>query len=226
MRTKRDSPKVLYKYLKREHALRWLSRGEVRIGVLSDYRKTEQYGAEVGDADEGTRVLWDAPDVVDSERPETISDVVRQCVAIRPGIHVKLEGLQFSHHQVSLDYYVLCFSTGFSEEAMRRMNPAYDAYVRIDNPVAFLNAVTTELYGFRIVSKLVACHWCVYRDRVIHVSDEASDVPMPLLKDPRYAYQKELRAAWEPRRRDVRPIARNVYSLEAARFCSPYLNCG
>lgn len=217
-------PQVLYKYLKREHALRWLSKGEVRIGVLSVYRDTERYGEEIGDPDEGTRVLWEAPDVVDSESPEP--SLAKQVLRIGPGRHIQFHGVRFEHRQLSPDYYVLCFSGEFSEEAMRKMNPAYDACVRIDNPRAFLHAVTAELHRFRISSKLVGAQWCVYRDREIHVSEEAAKVPVALIKDSRYAYQREVRAVWEPRRREVPLMARNVYSLAAARFCSPYYNCG
>jgi hypothetical protein len=221
------APKVLYKYLKREHARRWLSMGEVRIGVLSAYRETERFGAEIGDPDEGTRVLFDNS-TVDSERPETISEVVKNVVVgLGPGRHVKFEGIRFQNIHVHPDCYVLCLSTEFSEEAMRRMDPQYDACVRIDNASAFFAGITAELQRFEIVSDIVADHTCIYRDRNIDVHDEAAaEIPIFFLKDVRYAYQKEFRAVWKPRRADVAARARNVYSMFAAGECSPYFNCG
>jgi hypothetical protein len=213
----------LYKYLKREHARAWLTKGEIRIGTFSGFRKVEDLAEDIGDSEEGKRLLWQRPDIVDTSRPETMERIPKNAVVVSGGGRAVFHGTRFEDMRITVDYYMLSLSTEFSEEAMRKMDPEYDTCVRIDDPRSFFTELTRTLHRAGISSKLLGVEPCVYRDRTIHISDPDAKVSVQLLKDPRYAYQNEVRAIWEPRRREspsTTLTALNVLSPEAARFCS------
>lgn len=47
--------KILYKYLKKEHAHSLLSKGIIRLGTLYEYRNIEKHGSVIGDDTEGKK---------------------------------------------------------------------------------------------------------------------------------------------------------------------------
>ena len=47
--------------------------GQRRIGTLSDYRRIEEYGTKIGDADEGRKTTYSDDEIIDWNKPETVS---------------------------------------------------------------------------------------------------------------------------------------------------------
>ena len=64
---------ALYKYTERDFALTMVEIGQRRIGTLSDYRRIEEYGTKIGDADEGRKTTYSDDEIIDWNKPETVS---------------------------------------------------------------------------------------------------------------------------------------------------------
>ena len=97
----------------------------------------------------------------------------------------------------SSERFVYCVSDVFSVWLMRRFfaeqKKHYNACVKIENPKLFIEAITRSIQNrgkFHSVGK------CVYQRRSQDFSDKVSD-PV-FIKEQKYDYQMEVRAAWVP----------------------------
>ena len=193
----RPLPRPQYKYLKREHAESFLSDGLVRIGTLYDYRRAEAHGPAIGDEAEGTLTVY-SDDDVHWDRYEDAPEFYKQVLGGKAD-NIAIRGIEFQQRHVVTDVWMYCTSLAYSRAAMKAFE--CEVCIRINNPGRFFQTITRALNAD--ISQFL---WgrCVYEDRRIH--HRSTRRPHPgFLKDPAYAYQKELRAVWLPHEQPVTP---------------------
>ena len=205
-------PRPLFKYMRKEHALALLERGHIRIGTLYEYRNVERYGTAIGDTEEGVKNLhldgsgetWDA---------STIPEFARTFFNLGPGGAVTLQpGIRLDVPQQSPEYFLFCASSAFDKKAMQAFG--YDSCVVIEDPSRFFKALS---HTFRHKGSFEGVYECQYGPRSVPY-DRDDGMHPALIKDPAYAYQKEVRALWRPR--SSRPVPKVVESQKAAKWCS------
>jgi hypothetical protein len=196
-----------------------LERGSIRIGTLHEFRRVEEHGSEIGDREEGIVTACSADPIVDLQRPETVSPVVRQVLGI-PADAVPppfvFQDIEFRGRADSPDCWIYCTSRSFDEAAMKRMNR--DACVIINRPEEFFRALTTKLRTLGLVTGF-SLGPCIYTDRVQHYTTLPATHPA-LIKDHSHAYQNEARAIWFPRSLPIEHI--DISCPEATLLCTLY----
>src|SRR6187431_2613654 len=95
--------RVLYKYLRKEHAHLLMNRGKFRIGTLLDYRKTAEHGNAIGDSTEGRTSLYQDVDHV-TWTSDTQSDFSKSIVTVAPGAVSEFENCTFEQFTESPDF--------------------------------------------------------------------------------------------------------------------------
>lgn len=209
-----STPCPLYKYMKLEHAMGLVRKGILRIGTLYDFKNHEKYGPSVGDKDEGKRITY-SEDETDLSRPETVSPFLRKHIRAEEGKYWKLSNIRSQVTDKSQNYYIFSVSEEYSHDIMRRMG--YDSCVRIDEPEMFFGTIGGWLYKEgKFKEKGFIAARCVYEDRSQHYSKTNRPHPA-VLKDPRYSYQKEIRAIWTPSTSEIEPF--NIQCYQAREYC-------
>ena len=87
----------------------------------------------------------------------------------------------------------------------------YDACIKITNPRGFFTALTNKMTHR---AKWLTLDRCTYRPRII-IGDHDTGLEPSLIKEERYAYQKEVRAIWEAHDQDISPF---ILKAKKARF--------
>lgn len=205
---------TVYKYTHREHAEAMINEGKVRLGTLYDYRRQEHGGA-IGDTDEGIYKVFSDEDF-EYTGPSGASPFHRHF--IKGEGHARFQGIRFEHRRVTHNAYMFCCSSEFSESMMQkyRAEPGYDACVRINAPVRFFDEISKVL-GREITDWVVGN--CVYLKREFHHTQEPDTSP-GFVKDPLYAWQKEVRAVWIPKNPENIPAFLDLTCLGIRQFCS------
>lgn len=192
------STKRLYKYMRKEHARLLLDKGRLRIGTLYEYRNAELHGSAIGDREEGVKNLhldgtgqhWDAG---------SIPEFAQTFFKLGPEANLTLDGVRLVVPQQSCDYFLFCTSSILDAATMHKMG--YDACVVIEHPDRFFAAIS---HSFRHRGNFEGAYECHYGSRSIpHNQDNG--VHPALIKEPAYAYQKEVRALWRPIKTSLAP---------------------
>jgi hypothetical protein len=185
----------LYKYLLPVHALAMLERGQIRIGTLSEFRRSYDREGR-SDPGEGVRQLqgWfpDGPFTSNDDVPPFFRGLIEDPVR---GARIHVKNTLVLRTVRAPDGYVYCTSFEFEDEALYELG---GACVRIDKPRAFFEALTDAL-GDRVESPVV----------VQRVSYEPRNGPhdqvrlnvAPHFVKPQvwhFARQFEVRAFWRP----------------------------
>lgn len=212
-----DLNRPIYKYMKKRHAVAFFKEGLIRIGTLYDFRQEEKHGEEIGDKDEGTKTLTtDDYHVIDTSHPETIpawlgadfakafklQDGARLQIHARDGVHLRL---------TAPDQYVFCASHELDGALIR--NGEYECCVKISNPLGFFGALTQKL---KHKATWLGIGMCIYRPRLI-LGHEDIGLEPSLIKEERYAHQKEVRGIWEACSEEISPII--IKAKKARHFC-------
>ena len=187
-----------------------LENGSVRLGTLYDYRDLEKHGPEVGDENEGkvgvnSRVLsWDSsnPSLTPQHQDEFVQGnalVFKEGSSVRfpPGGTIAFGKENISMQNVDLRsersvQNMLVFSMTAEASAEHCARAGYDACYEISDVEAFLRCISEAVDTNFFEGSNV-----VYRDRELHY-DEAARRNPAFIKEPIYAYQKELRGIWGP----------------------------
>lgn len=190
-----DVPEPIYRHMESPYAVKLLEHGELRIGTLYNFRKEEDHGSQIGDAEEGRYRL-----LVDAARGSDLPTPLREKTAgVLDGAHVCNINLEAN----SEDCHVLCFSLSSDPSVTAGFN--YD--------------VSLEVVDFRMLSstvaQLLAEHYgqhcrvkaatCIYLPRESHYS-QFEDVDPTFVKPLEYRAQMEFRAAFCLANADVAPI--------------------
>jgi hypothetical protein len=202
----------LFKYCKRQH-FEWLQRsGSLRIGTLSEYRNTEQYGTQIGDADEGGFPISGTRRMpAGSSLPGGGVRFEGEATATMTGCYVWLP-----HDR---DRYLFCVSSVYDEDTHRRLKAdpqaQYDACYRINDPGPFFGSISRAIADR---AQLLGVCFVQYRDGVVDFASPLAYVPPELVKNrDGYAHLQEVRGVWRPLGPPVAPFPIDV--REARRFC-------
>lgn len=200
---------VLYKYMKREYANLLLTRGELRIGALYEYRDKEKHGAVIGDDSEGKKTTYME---IGSETwvPETQPEFTRDFFKQEGSFHIK--NIILEKPQESSNLYLFCATETFDPNALRDFDD-YDTCIRIENAEGFFKAISGMI---RHKAKWLGVFPCKYISRRVNHDQDIGFHPA-LIKDPSYVNQKEVRALWTPRKGKVSPFT--IRCQKAAKYC-------
>ena len=94
----------------------------------------------------------------------------------------------------------------------------YNNVIQIDKPLSFFHELTMHLRSLGLIKGKLVIRSCVYEERLMHNQAQSTNIDPSLLKDPRYAHQKEVRAIWEPCQRPITPTF--IQCPPAAKFCT------
>jgi len=196
-----------------KHKMSMLAFGKMRIGTLRDFQSEEEYGSEVGDAGEGTKSAYeDKPDIVWGTAD--VPPLVKRLVSYPDNATVTFWDCDFQLTQKSPDCYIYCVAEEFNKDAMAEFG--YDCCIKINDPHMFFYELTRCIH-LRHKIKQVVLGKCIYTERRQHYSLQ-NNIHPSLIKPPRFAYQKEVRAMWIPQDRKIQPIF--VSCPQAMQFCS------
>lgn len=187
---------MLFKYMEAQHADTFFRDGSLRIGTLFHYRDEERFGSEIGDTQEGVKTLRTVVRNLKYTGSSKVPSYITNAIRAEGGAVVTLENCVFEDHQQSPNLYIFCLSSEYSSEAMAKMKK--EVCVRIRDMRALVEAVGKRLPSG---SRFQGLHTCHYVERVVKHEDDHGITPA-LIKEPRYAYQKEVRAIWAPRNLD------------------------
>ena len=192
---------AVYKYLPKEHAESMVCEGDIRIGTLYDYRRTESYGKEIGDENEETSTKYSHDQEIktgDQLNPFE-SEVI---TGVGPGMTVFSNYIEKKY--VSENLYLYRVSLVYDHNILNLLNDDfpdehYDTCVKIDNLKEFIGDISQALES---KAKFMGCLPCSYRQRKFHYSEE-NESPA-IIKDPKYSYQNELRFMWSSNNSNVK----------------------
>lgn len=185
----------LFKFCRHEHFLSMKNSGSVRIGALSDFRKTDKYGELVSDDFEGSKKL-----------AGTISNLTSQNAHQYPGLDglIKVGGgsmigqLTVTNfvHSVS-DLLIFSATKEYSEETHKLWadSESYGSCYRIISPRLFFRAISEALGSKYIFLGFAEVH---YSDEINIASPHAGVHPALVKRHSGYAEQAEVRAIWRP----------------------------
>jgi hypothetical protein len=196
-----NTPRVLYKFFReREHARGLVERGEIRIGTLHEFRRTDGWDELRGDAGEGEFTFS-----LTSESPETITAESAPWF-LKPVIEGV--GMPIASHGGTLnavanhpDAFMYCTTQLASSQGL----DSYGEFgVVIHDVESFFRLITEHLTD----NLKLAAHSphgfaapCLYIDREVKLSSsqiEVSEPPFAFLKPALKAAEKELRGIWHP----------------------------
>ncbi|HCG8492895.1 hypothetical protein HJ097_14955 [Vibrio parahaemolyticus] len=202
--------KVLYKYMKKEHAKLLVEQGSLRIGTLYEFRDEEKHGKEIGDFQEGTKSTYMEVGEANwntNNQPEFSKSFFK----LSDGATLKISGITLEKPQNSPDFYIYCTTYEFDESAMRDFG--YDACVVIEQPERFFNCISKAL---KHKSSYEGSYNCVYQPRrMAHELDMG--VHPALIKESAYSYQKEVRSIWRPDSATIKP--KIIKSNKIKKYC-------
>jgi hypothetical protein len=196
-------PKCLYKFFKEERFARGLvDRGEIRIGTLYEFRRTDGWDELRSDVSEGEFTFS-----LSSKTPETITAdsapwYLKQIVE-KLGMPILSHGGTLNAVATHPDAFIYCTTERDRSEGIE----SYGTFsVLIHDPESFFRAVTAHLtddltvvarqpHGFAAP--------CLYLEREVHLTsskDEVLEPPFALIKPRGKSSEREVRAIWHPLR--------------------------
>lgn len=215
----------LYKYIKKEYAIKMMKEGEVRIGTLYDFRKQEHI--EIGDKSEGTKKsITDFPGgaLIKDEKgwENKLGHLKWSNIRYVKGV-IKIEpNTKFIGDQDVTDAYIYCASQIC--DLNLKMKFSGTACIEICDPGNFSKEILRELVKRGLTYDFCFSDRCSY---VGHVVDHTIQATAHFLKDPdKYMHQAEYRFVFPPVIKDgdeiIRPIIKkengNIVGIELPRI--------
>lgn len=189
--------KPIYKYLPLEFASGLTEKGVIKLGTLNDYKNEDYYGKDIGDKDEGSLTEWTRSNYKNVKQSD-LNKIETQIFNIPNGVKgVVIENCLSAVTQRAKNLYVFSASRVFNVELMRMISKdyhtKYDACIKIKNPDKFANTISDVFKDF---GKFEALSPCFYISRTQYYG---KPLPPPVfIKEPRFQYQEEIRAVWNP----------------------------
>jgi hypothetical protein len=190
-------PRFLYKYLDRKYADRMIADGSIRIGTLNDFKAIEM-GIVRGDATEGSRSLIHSI----GNKPQRLADLgdsplVARIFGVDPTSNSTIAGITLKMPETAPDVYIYCTTAVPSQMAMREFKA--DTCVRISNPNGFFEVLSECMRREGLSTGECAGQPCVYRSREVEYNRPEAQIHPAFIKTADYAWQREVRLAWQPR---------------------------
>jgi hypothetical protein len=192
--------------MKAAHASKLVESGVVRISTLYDFRKEESHGPYIGDKGEG-ELRYQMP-FGDQTYSEETSPAFLRGQFQGPGT-ARFVGGSFTRRESASDLYVFCMT-----ERPDPLPHYGDTRVCIPDPTLFFAAI-----GSILQARFLGFHRCLYEERTrSHTVWRTAGQYHALVKPPRYADEKEVRALWEPVGQPITPFVATVSALP--QYCS------
>jgi hypothetical protein len=202
----------LFKYLPKKYLKAFFRTGALKLGTLYEYRKVEEYGAVIGDKDEGlhkTELFLPGGGQIDLATASPEAEFFRKHV-LRPdqrNSKVKIilaEGAKLIAHSNSPDLYIYCMTSEFNADVMSQFG--CDSCLEILRPRDF----------FRAISKRVSNSIRFDGYGPVHYGSKSTHYRLPhslhpaITKEEHFSYQKECRAIWIPKDGTPTPLFLDV----------------
>lgn len=207
----------LFKFSKKNHIENFLSKGQIRIGSLFEYRDHEKYKGKILDTDEGRKqisVYFENVTFKDEDGKKLSS----LGFEVGKGANVKLSNTTFSFKLDSPNCYIYSTSAVFSTETLiQAVSDGYDSCALIVNPDDFFSDINNMFKK----GKALGYFPCLYGDRDIILNwDTDKDyikileiVPASIIKPVSLQVQKEVRGIWLPYAKSIEPEIIEIGSL-------------
>lgn len=220
-----DIPKKVYKFMDPYYLEKLKKDQKFYINHLNNYKESE-LGSEVGDDREGTltsEVYIDNYVLGSNKNPA----FEKSFHSVQSGVMIDgLVNMRMSFHDTTIgkniidqNYFVYCVGLEYDEKVKKEFG---GATLIIENFPQFLKRLNRELskQGKRFVVA-EECKYIKNRKNLFTEKDSSFNVDFPaLVKDQRYAYQKEFRILWENIDGSEITEPLNIYCPEALRYCS------
>jgi hypothetical protein len=170
---------TLYKYLHKKYAESLINEGEIRIGTLYNFRKSELHGTEIGDDGEGTIVPFFEAEA-DINKLEEFPDFVKNGLGLS-GENLTVtakKGFKLKIRKTLPDLYILCFSIAKNDPEIFSKSE-YDTCVEINNVNEFIECISDEI---KDKAEYIGTDKCVYSER--EVQHIIAKIPHPILLKP------------------------------------------
>lgn len=201
----------LYKYIRSEFAESFFRRGTIRIGTLHEYRDTERHGSIIGDGLEGILSEEELFDHLPITSSADAPDFAKGGIKVAPGGRLELHNSKIIVEENSPDYYMYCLTKEFDDQVMKEFQ--CDSCIEITNVDMFVSCLKRCM---RHKGDFVGSFDCVYTEKVVPPGKKPDCHPA-VVKEPRYANQKDVRLLWEPINKNPMPIIPNCRRLP--RYC-------
>jgi hypothetical protein len=207
----------LYKYLPSVFSQALLKRGSVRIGTLSDFRRSE-HKSGISDPSEGTKVV--NLDIVEEEKYDYLTEAPE---ALQGFIEINgvCKNLTLNHihtatRYISQDVYIYCLSSERSITVLESLEGAEICLELLYQEEFFrdLNRIMSLVFK----STFEGLFECTYQDRFENLSSGHDPIGLDpsIIKEPQFSDQKEIRAIWRPNNKEtIQPITINSPHLGA-----------
>ncbi|WP_311880982.1 MULTISPECIES: hypothetical protein [unclassified Pseudomonas] len=193
----------VFKYSETIHSQNLLSRGNIRVGTLHDFRKAE-HKKGIADANEGKKqVSFNIP----SANTDTLSEKQKKSFeqfggfVMGKGVRANLTNfnqIKSFNHQ---DCFIHCTSERYSANTLAQFDKA-DSCVEISDLEAFYEVLTRALNAITPV-ELMCVSRVHYKGRAEEWNGEDWGTHPALIKEPEFQEQYEVRAIWRPKGDDV-----------------------
>jgi hypothetical protein len=138
--------------------------------------------------------MFDNPEIFETGGDSPLSPPRRAVLGDNPGGKMRFPDCTFSVSETHSDCWLFCMSSVLGSQLLRECSA--EVCVEIREPEAFLKAILYHLGSRNLAEDLVLAN-CVYRQKTIHYRLD-DGVPAPVLKDPRFSHQKEVRGIFVP----------------------------
>ena len=204
---------ALFKYMERKWAENFLNEGEILIGTLGDFRKSENHSDDIADAGEGTKTIH-------LKKNQLYTNVSNMPPSLPPFFHCESGGkIQLGADtkiNIKNDYFVLCLSEVKSFSIMKRMSKSYDTCIEIVDPTKFLLAIKIAFSIKAPQYKSVECR-CTYIPSRVFDENTDQGYSEAFMKPQNYSYQQEFRIVFDAQNLPKEKMI--IKSLEAAKYC-------
>lgn len=203
-------PNHFFKFMPREFLEGFVSGRSVKIGTLSDYRKSEKYGSATLDGQEGQieiepglnfGTLENPLDLTDSKYSQSLDFVNSASGNNFTGL--KVVGPTESVFKVRMpDYHIFCGSLEFSPDIAEDLGEGNDTCVVIKNTKNFLYSISQALSKRVGLPMFPSCGPIIYANRNFTIESEEFSLN-PFAKSDKYSIQREFRILFAPKSIDA-----------------------
>jgi hypothetical protein len=183
-----------FKFMPSKYANDFVSGRSIRIGTLSDFRKTEVHQLNKGDPLEGLLKIK-GPGGWESDLPDNRALLL---ALRRRGLIVErshLTGIEADVMLQEREHYVFCAARSFDANVASDLDLSYDCCIQIFDMISFAEAVRDALQEALSENFLpVTLGFVSYEPRIILPSADRIDTGV-FYKEPRFLSQNEIRVA-------------------------------
>lgn len=193
------TPNVLYKFTESKFETDFITGKSIRIGTLSEYRKTEIYGGKTLDDMEGTVTFnTESKDwVAGAEGGQKFLDDIKAQTGVQIDPGLRITAGEAAIAIVCPEYYILSLTSTSSKEVAASLNPNYDCCIEIGNVVGFIRGLHVAMRHALKLSVLdLIAGFVEIKPRAQILPDYMLN-PHPMIKGPGFGNLAEYRLAIE-----------------------------